>query len=295
MGLVVRKLVPEKATTVAKVTGIKMVQPTKRKLVLKPSAIVKVFDIPIEDLIESKENPNEQTEAAFDQLVETIRTEGFDEPVKVVPSLKEPGKYIIYSGHHRVKAAKVLKYKIVPCVIKEGWSEDERKIALIRENHLRGGTNPAKFTQLWNELSKKYDSSVLRLQMGITQDEVFKKLYKQIEKNLNPAQKKKLAEAKEAITSVDGLSSALNGIFKEKGADLDHGFVVFNFGGKNHHYIQSDKQLQGLLEKLEDQVRTKGLLMADAFKFLLGAPDLSKVKKSDKVEERRQVRLAKKP
>jgi ParB/RepB/Spo0J family partition protein len=286
MALAIKKLSAERPTTAAKVTLVKPVA-------LKKSTMLDVFDIPIEDLIESKENPNEQDEATFDQLVQIIKDNGFDEPIKVVPAHGKPGKYIIYSGHHRFKVAKVLKYTAVPCVIKEGWSEDERKIALIRENHLRGNTNPQKFTQLWNEMSKKYDASILKLQMGITKEDVFKKLYKAVEQNLNPAQKKKLAEAKEKISSIDGLSSVLNNIFKDKGSDLDHGFVVFNFGGKNHHYVESDKQLNGLLEKLEDEIRSKGLMLSDVFKALLANPDLSKIKKSDKVETRKTLRLKK--
>jgi ParB/RepB/Spo0J family partition protein len=267
--------------------------PTVRPL-LRKSTMLEVFDIPIDDILESKENPNEQDEATFDQLVQVIKDKGFDEPIKVIPALNQPGKFLCYSGHHRLKAAKVLKFTHIPGVIKDGWSEDERKIALVRENMLRGNLNPEKFTKLYSELAKKYDASILKLQMGFTKEDAFKKVYKSIEKALNPSQKKKLDEAKETIKSVDGLSSVLNDIFKEHGADLDFGFIVFSFGGKNHHYIESDSNLNKLVEKLEADVKAKGLFMADVMKYLVANADLSKVKKSDKVATRRETRLGKK-
>ncbi|MET4190703.1 MULTISPECIES: ParB/RepB/Spo0J family partition protein [unclassified Bradyrhizobium] len=281
MALAIKKLSAQRPTVAA-------------RPVLKRSTIVEVFDIPIEDVLESKENPNEQDEQTFDQLVQVIKDKGFDEPIKVIPSLKEPGKYIVYSGHHRLKAAKVLKFTHVPCVVREGWTEDERKFALVRDNQMRGNLNPERFTQLYNELSKKYDPSILKLQMGFTKDEAFKRVYKNIEKTLNPAQKKKLEEARETITSVDGLSSVIHTIFKEHGSDLDHGFVVFSYGGKKHHYVESDNQLNKMMEALEERVKSQGLLMADVMKQIVATADLSKVKKSDKVAQRRETRLAKK-
>ncbi len=287
MALAVKKLSAQRPTTLVKPKIVSVAQP------LKKTTMLDVFDIPVANLVESKENPNEQDEATFDQLVEVIRTTGFDEPIKVVPLVGQPGKYVVYSGHHRLKAAKVLKFAAVPCVIKEGWSEDARKIALIRENKMRGNLDPAKFTELWNDLAKRHDASVLKLQTGFTKDAAFKAVYKNIEKQLNPAQKAKLAEAKETITSIDGLSSVLNGIFKEHGSQLDNGFIVFSYGGKNHMYVESDGQLNKMLEKVQIAAQNKGALMSDVFKTMLTNLDLSKIKKSDKVEARKQVRLGK--
>jgi len=253
---------------------------------------LKVFDIPITELIDSSENPQEMDEKTFDQLVEGVKQDGFDEPIHVIPVVGGPnkGKWVIVSGHHRTKAAKVIGLKTVPAIIKEGWDDDKRKIELVRRNHLRGGLNPEKFTRLFNELTKKYDASILKVQMGFTKEEGFRQVFKQVEKSLNPAQKKKLAEAKERITSVDGLSSVLNDIFKEHGADLDHGFMVFSFAGKHHHYVECDSQLHKMLEKFEGEIKDRGLLAADVFKHLIDKADLSRMKASDKVAERKEKR-----
>jgi len=263
------------------------------KVVPLRQSSLQVFDIPVEHLIDSQENPQEMDEKTFDQLVEGIKTEGFDEPIHVIPIIGGPnrGKWIIVSGHHRTKAAKLAGFKAIPAIIKEGWNEDKRKIELVRRNHLRGGLNPEKFTRLFNELSKKYDASILKAQMGFTKEEGFKQVYRNIERSLkNPAQKKKLAEAKEKINSVDGISSVLNDIFKQHGSDLDHGFMVFSFAGKHHHYIECDRQLHKMLEKFEAEVKDRGLLAADVFKYLVDKADLSKIRASDKVAERKEQR-----
>lgn len=235
---------------------------------------LEVFDVPLAQLTGHNSNPNEQDEATFDQLVEGIRKDGFDEPVIVVPNEAAPGTYIIVSGHHRRKAADVIGLKSVPCIIKKGWSEDKAKIELVRRNMLRGNLNPERFTALWVELKQKgYDDSILKAQMGFTREDAFKKVYKAIGKNLTPAQKKKLDEAKESITSVDGLSSVLNNIFKDHGSDLQHGFVVFSFAGKQHHYVECDSQLHKMMLKLEEDVRSKGGKLEDVFKSMLSAYD----------------------
>src|SRR4051812_27734962 len=77
---------------------------------LQPSAL-KVFDIPISQLVFHKDNPNEQNERTFDEIVERIRTLGFDTPIHVAPQLSKgraTGKFLIIGGHHRVKAAELV-------------------------------------------------------------------------------------------------------------------------------------------------------------------------------------------
>lgn len=267
--------------------------PTTKTMPLKRSTILDVFDVPMELIVLSEDNPNEQDEATFDQIVEGIKTDGFDEPIHVIPVEVGPnaGKYIITSGHHRFKAASVLGFTHIPAVIKKGWNDDKRKIELVRRNMLRGNINPEKFTQLFSELSAKgYDASVLKLQMGFTKEDAFKKLFKSVANNLPPSAKKKLEEAKEDIKSVDGLSSALNAIFKEHGTDLDHGFIVFQFGGKEHVFIECDKGLHGMVKKLTNEAREKNLSMTEIFKKLVSEVDLKKMKPSAHVIARKEAR-----
>lgn len=268
-----------------------------RKKVKKPADVctapkesdLKVFDIDIDALIDSEENPNEMDDTAFDELVDGIKTDGFDEPCLVMPIYEDDGKtpsgkYILASGHHRTKAARVAGMRTVPCIIKTGWDDQARKIALVRRNMLRGGMNPEKFTKLYNELSKSMDRELLKLQMGFTKKDAFDKVYKSVEKSLPQSAKKKLAEAKENIKSVDDLSSVLNTIFKEHGSELDHGFMVFSFGGKNHHYIKIDKEADDTLKRIEKAIASEGLDAGEVFKTLLKGFDLSEYEKSTTVK-----------
>lgn len=211
-----------------------------------------VNDVPIDLLHDNPDNPNVEDERTFDILVEKIRTHGFDEPVIVVP--RAAGGYEIVSGHHRCKAARVLGYKQVPCVIKTGWDETTKDIEVISRNNVRGKVNPDKFSAYWRKLAKRnVDPEVTRRLMGFTTKDAFDKIYKAAEDSItDPVKKKKLADAKETIRSVDDLSSVLNTIFKENGSELDHGFLVFSFGGKNHHYVQIDKELDKLLTDYRD-------------------------------------------
>lgn len=257
-------------------------KPQPKKAVSAPAvpklerSTLEVFDLPIALLDNSTENPNAMDEATFDELVEGMRKDGFDEPIHVVPEYLEDGKtktgrYIIASGHHRVKAAGVLKMEKVPAIIKEGWDDDARKAALLRRNVLRGKIDPERFTKLYDEMKKRHDPKVLQRMLGITSDAAFKQLYKNATKNLPSRVKKQLDEAKEEIKSVDDLSSVLNKIFKEHGSELDHGFLTFSFGGKEHHMFKTDEELNDLLKEFEERVISKdgGDTATDVWKEIL--------------------------
>lgn len=227
-----------------------------KKTVTRPSTSkLEVFDLPVEDLIPDDDNPNEMDEATFDQLVEEIREQGFDEPIQVRRHPTIEGKYQIGSGHHRTKGAIVLGMTHVPAIIKE-WTDREIKVALVKRNVLRGDTNKTKLVSLYRELAKGKDAIQVQRELGYTNPKRFEAMYEQAEKSLNPKQRKKLAAAKETIKSVDDLSSVLNKIFKESGSELDKGYMVFSFGGKKHHYFQigaaTEVSLQSIIKHCEE-------------------------------------------
>lgn len=249
----------------------KLIKPTVKKGVKKST--LNVFDIDIELIDASEENPNEEDDATFDDLVESVRAEGIDEPCIVVPRLdalnRETGRYWMASGYHRCKAARVIGLKQVPCVVKQGWDDDKRKIELVKRNILRGSLNPEKFTKLYNDIAKRYDKELLKKLMGFTKSDAFDKVYMAVEKSLGAKQKQKLAEAKETIKSVDDLSSVLNTIFKEHGSELSNGFLVFSFGGKNHHYVAIDAELEEKIKKVEKKAEKDGVQVKDVLKQVL--------------------------
>ncbi len=222
--------------------------------------MLQLFDIPHDLLVASPENPNEQDDTTFDQVLEGMKRDGFDENIIVVPYVgADPalqGKYIIVSGHHRAKAAKMLGLPGVPSKIHSNWDDMKRKLELVRRNQLRGSVNPQKFTKLYDEVIKTgLDASVVKMQMGITNDKAFQHLYKAVSANLPPAAKKKLDEAKETITSVDDLSGVISQIMKEHGSDLAHGFLIFSRGGKDHMKVDMTPELWAKLQSAATQCR----------------------------------------
>jgi ParB/RepB/Spo0J family partition protein len=244
-------------------------EPTKP---IKPAAL-EVLDIPVDLLVPDEDNPNVMNEATFDLLVEEIKEQGFDEPIQVRPHPTQEGYYQIGSGHHRVKAAMVLRMATVPAVIKH-WSDREQKLALTKRNVLRGSLDRMKFKKLYEDLAKGRDPSVVQRELGFTDPKQVNVLIDQAKKNMTPAQRKKLDEAKENIKTLDDLSSVLNKIFKESGSEIEEGYVVFSFGGKKHHYIKIDAATNTKLEALKAEAEAKGIDMRDFLQSIVASATL---------------------
>ncbi len=247
------------------------------------TSTLKIFDIPIAMLVDHEDNPNQQSEQVFDETVERIRREGFDEPIIVIPEIiagKVTGKYVITSGHHRKKAGQLAGMLKIPAVIRQGWSADRAKIELVARNALRGHMDPVKFTKNFNELSAKYGEDTLRRMMGLTQEKQFKQFYEGVKKQLSPKHQRKLDEAKEEIKSVEDLSQVLNQIFREHGTKLDKSMLVFSFGGKKHIYVQVDKPTMAKVEALVKATEDENTALGDAFTKILCDIDITKLAKS---------------
>lgn len=233
------------------------------------TSVLKVVDIPVENLIPDEDNPNEMDEAMFDLLVEEIREQGFDEPVLVRKHPKQKGNYQIGSGHHRVKAAAVCGMQSVPCVIKE-WSDKDQKFALTKRNVMHGDLNKAKLAKLYKDLVKtEKDPVQLQRKLGFSNPKKFESMIEQVESQLPPKQRKKLQDAKEEIKSMDDLSSVLNRIFKEAGSELDRGYMVFSFGGKEHHYFQIDDETNKLLHKVKNHCDKHNVTYVEAMQSIV--------------------------
>jgi len=246
----------------------------------KPPArsALEVVDIPVEDLLADEDNPNEMNEATFDLLIEEIREQGFDEPIQVRKHPTVPGKYQIGGGHHRVKAATVLGMQTVPAVIKN-WTDREQKVALVKRNALRGDMNKTKLARLYTDLAKGAKDVVqLQRELGFSDPKKLDLMMDAASKSMTPKQKKKLADAKESIKTLDDLSSVLNRIFKESGSEIDKGYMVFSFGGKDHHYFQIDAETQDALLRIKSQCERTGESYVDTLQSIVRAASPASVK-----------------
>lgn len=212
---------------------------------------IKIEYIPIEKLEPNKWNPNEEDEEKFNRLVKSIEDAGIIQPINVVPS-EELDMYRIISGEHRYKAAKVLGYKKIPCIVHKDFDIDRQKFITVRMNVIQGKLNPMKLANLIEDLSKKYEKEVMEELMGFTDEAVFHSIFEQIKRDLPEEIKEKLEESRQEIKTIDDLSNVLNRIFTEYGDTVPYNFIFFTFGGKKHLMIRSEKKL---FKKMEDILR----------------------------------------
>lgn len=75
-------------------------------------------------------------------LAQSMRDKGLQQPLMIEPWDKMPGKkFRLIMGHRRHKAAQVLSWKEVPCILKEGLTEEEALALNLLENIQREDLN----------------------------------------------------------------------------------------------------------------------------------------------------------
>ena len=102
---------------------------------------------------EAEENANEMTKEEYDQLVNNIRTSGgLSSAISAVKKLD--GRYLLFSGHHRLRACKDLSIRKVPCVYADemDMDEDERIALQLSHNSLHGQDNQGILKRLFAQI-----------------------------------------------------------------------------------------------------------------------------------------------
>ena len=218
--------------------------------------------IPINLLVEAEWNPQKMGDKDFNALVENLKDVGIIDPLQVSPL--SDGRYRVIGGNHRLQALRVLEYDEVQCVVCDDFDEDMQKFQSVRLNVIHGKLDAEKFLHLHEEMMNKYGKEALDMFM-ITDEKVLKSMIKDIKAGLPPEMAKKVDEAKKEIKSVDDIGSILNEIFSKHGQMLDRGFLVFSFGGKEHHYVEMDKQLLKRVKYLEELAMARQESVANIF------------------------------
>ena len=229
------------------------------------SAKVDATTILVSDLHEYPINPNEQDSATFANLVEEIASDGFGEPLVVVPRTNiDPGApgYTVVSGNHRLKAVKQLGYAAVDCVVQD-WDAETCKIKVVRRNNVRGKTNAAKFTQLVDSISGLTNDQIVEAMAFRSIDE-FADLY-----NRQEVKPKKVDTETPYEHLIDGLSLILNQLFNDYGHTIPHGFMYFMWGSQFHLSILSNARTKEVLNKLCEECVERGLDINDALGAVL--------------------------
>ena len=241
--------------------------------------------IPIERIQANKWNPQEMSEEKFVELVEEIDEVGFDEPLQVVPI--EDGMFRLVSGHNRLKACRGLEFKEVPCVIKEGWTEDKQRLEMIRRNVVKGELDKKKFTNLIDDLTLGQDIKLQYLieEMGFGSDgKEFYQFYdhKEVEK-----QGKEFDHESDTVEKVvNHTAQVLNEVLEKHGDTTSKGFIYFMYKGKPHLVVSMNIDLVKQVEDMTEVIKTQNVNVND----FLSQAIFKKVHKSiEKNEEKHMV------
>ena len=88
---------------------------------------MKIAEMKVADLIPYERNPRHNDEAV-DYVAESIKQFGFNVPIVIDKD------NTVVCGHTRLKAAKKLKIKTVPCVVKDDLTEEEIRAYRLADN-----------------------------------------------------------------------------------------------------------------------------------------------------------------
>lgn len=225
--------------------------------------------ISTDDLEPNPWNPQKMSDAQFNELVEEIRDDGFDEPLLVVehpePDKAKDGKFMIVAGEHRWQAMRVLGHDKIPCIIKTEWDERDQKIKTVRRNVLRGETDKPKFSALVHSLNEDNGIPIKELPglMGFKDEAAFRDRYiaekRQEEEDIRKAASSRAREEEKRETRVvDNLSYVLNEILSQYGDTVPQGFVFFWYKNKFHLMVQEDEKLEKAIEAMVKYLRETG-------------------------------------
>ncbi len=97
--------------------------------------MIEIHEIPIKDLILLDRNPRKISKDQMDKLKASIQDDPdflLCRPILVNETVE--GTYQVYAGNQRVRAAKALKWKTVPCIISIQISESLMRDRLVKDN-----------------------------------------------------------------------------------------------------------------------------------------------------------------
>jgi len=87
------------------------------------------------------------------ELASSIKSQGIIQPLQVIPSEKDLGKYEVVSGERRLRAAILLEMDKVPCIILD--SKKDSELVSIIENVQRVDLNPLELAISLSDLTNK--------------------------------------------------------------------------------------------------------------------------------------------
>lgn len=205
-----------------------------------------------DELFVHPSNSNKQSKHVFKELRKSIKENGFDETLIVVPRDEEEGYgYWIVSGNHRFKAGVAEGMTEFPCVVRDDWDEVKEQVELVRRNYVRGNIDKDTFTVAVDTLAEGHALSIddIRAEMGFADSDKFMELYRTEAEQQETVERVKSENAAK-VKMVDDLGMVLSGILEEYGDTVDKSFIIFPAGGKRHMYVATTPALKRVLEQV---------------------------------------------
>jgi hypothetical protein len=202
-------------------------------------------------LAEHPRNSNKQSRHMYGELRESIRENGFDETLTVVPRDDDSDGYYIVAGNHRFRAGRAEGMKDFPCVVRDDWDEVQQQVELVRRNYVRGAIDKNAFTIAVDALVSEQELSIEEVQeaMGFEDHDFFLDYYKEENERQEKAQAAAAAHIQNSgskssqIQMVDDLGLILSAIFEQHGDTVPYSFVVFPAGQANHLFVAATPAL----------------------------------------------------
>lgn len=98
------------------------------------------------DIDSTEHNVNVMDDGEFNALCEGIQESGFIPPVVVA---ERNGRYMMIDGNHRLRAAQILGYDVIPGYVVEVGSDEALEVQAARMNVVRGHIDRSVFTRLY--------------------------------------------------------------------------------------------------------------------------------------------------
>lgn len=212
--------------------------------------------IPIDEISSAPWNPNAEDAATFNELVDNLKEMGFGDTITVIPS---EGGYVLVSGEHRWKAAKIAGMMVVPAMVRTDWNVDQAKMQTVAMNVIRGKLDPLKFTRLYKDLEKAYGPEAVRKLMGLSKkDGEFRRLMKEVTKGLPERVQTEIAKRADKIRNVEDLAAVVNSLYARFGSTVESNFMLLTYGGKVHVMVRMREDVFKRVRKLLEDCYSEG-------------------------------------
>jgi hypothetical protein len=242
-----------------------------------------IKELPLCLVVPADDNPNEMTNEEFNALGESMEKYECLQPIVVFPDY-EKKMFTLVGGEHRWEVARVFDYTSIPAIVMdpEKYDESDRMELLMKFNTIHGSPSKQKFQKFVKSYIDRTgisDPDILANKMGMTNRQEFDSLVSKVSKSLpSKTMRDKFNSIKKTLRSVDDLSNIIHRLFNDHGDTVPYGYMVFDFGGKDHVWVALSSSFIPKIRDLMDRVRERGytfdsfllsvLLLTDLDKFI---------------------------